>query len=159
MANVQIRAPSVMTPGQLEAEVERCTREDGTIGLVAVCGVCHRAAERKRQYACPVHVLRRRARNTRLDKAAKFARGECECDEKCHRRVTAENVDTFEWDHLVQSFDDSGYHKVGTLVRRGASTVACDRERAKCRLLYVKCHRRHTAEQIRRAARRRAEQA
>ena len=158
--NAQIRTPSLMTPAQLQAEVKRCTRKDGTIGLVALCSVCHRKAERPVRYACHKHVLRAIARNRRLDSAAKIARGACECgNETCHRRVTAEDVAQFEWDHLVQSFDDPGYHKVGYLVSRGAPTAVCDRERAKCRLLYFKCHRRHTAEQNCQAARRRAEQA
>jgi hypothetical protein len=128
--------------------VKRCTREDGTIGLVSVCGICHRKAGRKTQYLSS-ESKRYMARNRRLDNAAKVARGECECDEKCHRPVTAKTVDLFEWDHLVQSFDDAGYRSVSALVGGAASAARCERERAKCRLLYVKCHRDHTAKQRR----------
>jgi hypothetical protein len=134
----------------------RCTREDGTIGLVSVCVACHRQERRKIQHKSPKRRLRTIARNRRLDNAAKIARGECECDEKCHRPVTAKNVDMFEWDHLVQSFNDPDYRAVGSLVSKGASSANCERERAKCRLLYFQCHRRHSGEQIRAAARRRA---
>jgi hypothetical protein len=90
------------------------------------------------------------ARSRALDTTAKLARGECECDdEQCHRVVTAETVGMFEWDHLVQSFDDPNYIKVSSLVGNGASAARCDRERAKCRLLYIECHRAHSAEQKR----------
>jgi len=154
---VQIRIPSALTPAQLEAEVKRCTRDDGTIGLVALCLTCHREADAKKgKYRCPKRQQRYIARNRRLDKAAKIARGECECDEKCHRPVTEEDVQMLEWDHLVQSFNDPGYRCVGLLVSSGASTAACDKERSKCRLLHARCHRRHSAEQTQQAARRRA---
>jgi hypothetical protein len=135
---------------QLKAEVSRCTREDGTIGLASVCGVCHHQAGRKRHWSSPKQLLRAIARNRALDSAAKVARGECECDdESCHRPVTAENVGEFEWDHFVQSFDDPGYRGVGVLVSIGASAARCDRERANCRLLYIKCHQAHSGKQRR----------
>jgi hypothetical protein len=164
---MQIRQPSTLTPAQLAAEVKRCTREDGTVGLVSLCLVCHREADRLVSLADESSVsvrnsnyqytLRRRARNRELDKAAKIARVECECDDdKCHRPVTADDADMFEWDHLVQSFEDRDYVPVSCLVGGGQSVAKCDKERSKCRLLYFKCHRKHTAEQVRRAARRRA---
>ena len=90
------------------------------------------------------------ARARSLDIEAKLARGECQCDQKCHRRVTAEDVGFFEWDHIMQSFDDPDYRKVGSLVAQGASAVRCDSERAKCRLLHILCHQRHRGKQIRR---------
>jgi hypothetical protein len=136
-----------MTPLQLEAELTRCTRKDGTIGLVSLCTRCHHKADRKRKYTSSEKTLRARKRNRRLDDAAKIARGECECDEKCHRAVTAEDVDMFEWDHLVQSFDDPDYRTVSSLVHSTCSTARCDRERAKCRLLYIKCHHAHSVKQ------------
>jgi hypothetical protein len=57
----------------------------------------------------------------------------------------------FEWDHLVQSFDDPHYRVVSRLIQ-GCSAKRCDEERAKCRLLHHLCHRAHTAEQVRRRA-------
>jgi hypothetical protein len=145
-AGTTIRAPSNMCPTQLQAEVNRCLREDGTIGLASVCTPCHHQAERKSVYLTPKNHLRSIARNRKLDSAAKLARRECECDdERCHRPVTAEDVEMFEWDHLVQSFDDPGYHKVSALVTSGKSAARCDEERAKCRLLYITCHRLHSA--------------
>jgi hypothetical protein len=147
---VQIRAPSQMTPAQLDAEVERCTRKDGSIGLASVCTPCHREAGHKSPSKSPVGKQRAIRRNRQLDNAAKVARGECECDEECGRRVRAEDVGLFEWDHLVQSFDDPGYRTVSYLVTTGKSAVRCEEERAKCRLLYFKCHRLHTGEQQRR---------
>jgi hypothetical protein len=74
------------------------------------------------------------------DVAAKLARGHCECDEQCHRAATADDVAQFEWDHLDQSFDDPEYRPVSALVGNGYPAERCDRERAKCRLLYFKCH-------------------
>jgi hypothetical protein len=55
----------------------------------------------------------------------------------------------FEWDHLHQSFDDPGYRLVSNLVQSGASVQRCDKERKKCRLLHVVCHRAHSAQQMR----------
>jgi hypothetical protein len=100
------------------------------------------------------------ARNRELDNAAKVARSECECDDE-HGRVpvTLETVDLFEWDHLVQSFDDPVYRTVSALVGGGVSAERCDEERAKCRLLYIECHQAHSAKQTsERAAWRRAQQ-
>ena len=111
---------------QLVAEVKSCTREDGTIGLVSVCKPCHRRAECKHPTEYKTPGLQQRAERN------------------------AENVESFEWDHLVQSFDDpddQGVTGVGGLVNRGAALSTCDRERAKCRLLYDECHARHTAQQ------------
>ena len=138
-----------MAPAQLVAELKRCTREDGTIGLVSVCKPCHRRAERKHPTEYKTPGLQQRAeRNRKLDTAAKLAHGECECgDDNCHHLVTTENVESFEWDHLVQSFDDPDDQGVGGLVSRGAAPSTCDRERAKWRLLYDECHARHTAQQ------------
>ena len=119
---LQIRSPSQMSPSHLQAEVRRCTREDGTIGLVSVCHPCHQQAERRYRLSTstkpssrPPLVRRTVARNRSLDIAAKMERAECQCDQRCHRRVTADNVGMFEWDHLVQSFDDADYHSVSTI--------------------------------------------
>jgi hypothetical protein len=151
-ASAGIRQPSNLTRAQLRAEVKRCTREDGTKGLVAVCLPCHHRAS-KSQCIIPdaTYTTKRRAiaKNKRLDDAAKLACGGCECDEQCCRAVTAEDVYMFEWDHLVQSFNDPSYRAVGHLVNSGRSVATCDRERAKCRLLYFQCHHRHSAEQYR----------
>jgi hypothetical protein len=142
-AGTGIMAPSAMTANQLEEEVKRCTRMDGTIGLVSLCLKCHKQAHLTRQGSSNASPNSQRsiARNKRLDKAAKLARGECECDAGCQRKVTEEDIDLFEWDHLVQSFDDPSYRRVGSLVTSGRSVAVCDRERAKCRLLYYECHR------------------
>ena len=137
----------------------RCTRKDGSIGLVSVCGPCHTAAAERLVKPRSYSEKHRRAvaRNKRLDKAAKLARGACECDDRCGRRVRARHVGMFEWDHFVQSFDDPRYQKVGHLASSNSSAARCDEERAKCRLLYISCHRRHSAEQTRqRRAQRRA---
>ena len=137
--------------------MKRCTRKDGTIGLASVCGICHRSAERKTQYRSRETSQRCISRNRRLDSAAKVARGECECDEKCQRSVTAENVDLFEWDHLVQSFVDSGHHAVSVLV--GGDYPLQGATGRESRLVYIKCHQAHTTRQTRqRFAWRRAQQ-
>jgi hypothetical protein len=161
---VQIRAPSTMSPGQLAAEVKRCTMKDGSIGLVSVCVSCHRKAGRKGQHLTRTRRTRKsqsssrtrtrkmqyKDRNKSLDQAAKLARRECECDDQnCHRPVTAENLGLFEWDHRLQSFDDPDYRMVSYLVHTGASAERCDRERAKCRLLHIECHHAHTSKQSR----------
>lgn len=153
---LQIRSPSQMSPSHLQAEVRRCTREDGTIGLVSVCHPCHQQAERRYRLSTstkpssrPPLVRRTVARNRSLDFAAKMERAECQCDQQCHRRVTAESVGMFEWDHLVQSFDDADYHSVSTIVHTGCSTARYEEEIAKCRLLHVICHRRRSIEQRR----------
>ena len=144
-----------MTPARLQAEVRRCTREDGTIGLASVCNPCHFRAGSK-HYKIQTKMMRSAARNRKLDNAAKLARGRCECDdETCRRPVTKEDVASFEWDHFVQSFDDPDYHLVGALVSSGKSVLRCDQEREKCRLMYIECHRRHSADQ---RHRRRAQQ-
>jgi hypothetical protein len=146
----QIRPPSDMTPTALKAEVRRCTRADDSVGLASVCSVCHHEAGRAgRQSWQQARTVRAIARSTARDIAAKLARGECECDdEQCHRAITADDVGLFEWDHLVQSFDDPDYKPVSSLVDNGHAAERCDRERAKCRLLYFQCHRAHTAMQI-----------
>ena len=94
-------------------------------------------------------------KNRVADNAAKLGRGHCECDGLCGRIVTEENQTEFEWDHLVQSFDDPKYVPVSTLIGRGSRFERCEEERRKCRLLYNKCHRLHSSEQShsRRAAR------
>jgi hypothetical protein len=143
---LQIRHPSGLTAPELAAEVKRCTREDGSIGLVSVCAACHHQKAR-RQCTSSERWMKAMARNKILDIAAKLARGECECDDECHRPVTEEDVDLFEWDHLVQSFDDPSYRRVSRLVNSASSTARCNRERAKCRLLYVKCHYAHSVKQ------------
>ena len=145
-AGTGIHRPSQLSPRQLEEEVKRCTRKDGTTGLVSLCLKCHKQAHRPRHRSSSRHV-RIIARNKRLDKEAKLARGECECDARCQHKVTEEDVDLFEWDHLVQSYDDVTYRRLGTLATNTSSVAACDRERAKCRLLYFKCHREHSTRQ------------
>ena len=145
-AGTGITMPASMTPPQLAAEVKRCTREDGTIGLVSVCLVCHYQAKHTGQRSTQ-YFQKSVTRNRRLDLAAKLIRGECECDEKCERAVTAQDADMFEWDHLVQACNDPSYRVVGNLVSSGASAARCERERAKCRLLYFQCHRRHSKKQ------------
>ena len=144
-----IRAPNRMSPTALLAEVKRCTRVDGSIGLVSLCGPCHRQAHRDAQtvFRPDRHSHSKRGRWRRAaNDAAKLARGRCECDDKCNRPVTVSELGMFEWDHLVQSFDDPTYRSVGSLVH-SASVERTDRERAKCRLLYVVCHRLHTGRQ------------
>jgi hypothetical protein len=157
---LQIRSPCTLKPDRLAAEIERCTREDGTVGLASVCGICHRKAARKTQYLSSEKNQKAIARNRELDSAAKVARGKCECDdEHCRLPVTEKTVDLFEWDHLVQSFDDPDYRTVSALVGGGVSAERCDKERTKCRLLYIECHQAHSAKQTsERAAWRRAQQ-
>jgi hypothetical protein len=132
------------------------------MGLVALCGPCHREEERGDR---PIHASvssscrSRILKNREADDAAKLARGHCECDENCHRPVTMKDVGMFEWDHLMQSFKDTDYHMVSELVNNGAAPERCDRERAKCRLLYILCHRHHTARQTSMRAQHRAQHA
>ena len=165
-AGTNIRAPSLLSPKALAAEVKRCTRADGSVGLVALCVSCHREAGLKlRRSARPTSFassrpwyLRSLERNKAADDAAKIARGQCECDDRCGRRVTLKSVGQFEWDHLVQSFHDPEYHRVSALVHGCCSLARCDNERKKCRLLFITCHQQHSGEQHRQAAKRRAEE-
>ena len=145
--NGNIRPPSVMRPKALRAEVLRCTREDGTIGLASLCNQCHFEAER--QLRDPFLEKRsRHERNIKADVAAKLARGKCQCDSDCGVSVTRENLEEFEWDHLVQKPDDPSYRYMSRLVS-GASLKRCEVERAKCRLLYSLCHKAHSQMQCR----------
>jgi hypothetical protein len=155
-----IRPPSQMSPAVLDAEIRRCTRKDASIGLVSLCFQCHCKAGRKLRFNGPSRpcIRRRQLRNRIADEAAKVARGQCECDDRCGRLITLENTSEFEWDHLVQSFDDPEYRQVGALVKRTASLARCDMERRKCRVLYITCHHRHTGVQRRQWCQRRAEQ-
>ena len=148
-----IRAPSSMTPPVLAGEIRRCTKSDGTVGLISLCNTCHREAHRRRRAQTKPQPSR--VRNIAADDAAKLQRGKCECDGQCGRAVTTENVREFEWDHLVQSFDDPDYQVVNTLVVSGYPLERCERERNKCRLLYHACHRSHSAVQHQRRCRER----
>ena len=124
---VQVCTPSAMRPPALAAEVARCTRADGSIGLASLCSICHRDADRSEILSRTTTLLKvaKRRRNIRLDVAAKIARGECECnDESCHRVVTTADVGMLEWDHVVQSFDNPHYRAVSWLVSNGASPRA-----------------------------------
>jgi hypothetical protein len=164
-AGTNIRAPSLLSPAGLAAEVKRCTRADGSVGLVALCASCHREAGLSLKRSAPSSfwssrpwLLRSLERNRAADDAAKVARGQCECDDKCGRLVTLKNVGQFEWDHLVQSFDDPEYHRVSALVNSYSTLERCDNERKKCRLLFITCHQQHSGRQHRQAAERRAEE-
>jgi hypothetical protein len=142
------RPPSHMSSAELEIEVKRCTRKDGSIGLVSVCNQCHLEADGKGQSTVKSLSFRSRVdRNRRADDTAKLARGHCECDDHCGLLVTTDNLGDFEWDHRVQSFDDAEYHLVSQLVATACSLASCDKERKKCRLLYIECHRRHSIRQ------------
>ena len=157
-AATAIPAPCHMTPPQLRAEVKRCTRKDGSVGLVSLCNQCHHeAGRRRRAQSTPSRWARSRSavyqrsatmRNRQVDDAAKLARLHCECGHDCSNVVTLENLREFEWDHLVQKPDDPDYHHVSTLVSGGKAPWRCDRERAKCRLLHHKCHSQHSAQQL-----------
>lgn len=139
-----------MTPAQLETEVLRCTRNDGSIGLASLCNTCHHEVRSQQYRNQPSWHRSRVERARKADNAAKLGRGRCECDGECGRLVTMENLSEFVWDHLIQSFDDPDYRPVSLLVSAGAKPERCDMERKKCRLLYNKCHLLHTAEQNRR---------
>ena len=140
-----IRMPSGMRPKALRAEIIRCTREDGTIGLASLCNQCHFEADRQFREPSKYFLKKRprHERNIKADTAAKLARGKCQCDNDCGVLVTLENLQEFEWDHLVQEPDDPNYRCVSRLVAV-ASLKRCVEERAKCRLLYSLCHKAHT---------------
>ena len=150
-----IRAPSNMRPNELKAEIRRCTRKDGSIGLVSLCSTCHFEAHRQhrpkfRRVSTRTRQRRiakqaRAVRNRTVDNAAKLQISECECDARCGRVVTQDNVTEFEWDHRVQSFDDPEYIGMARLIQGGVSLARCEKERKKCRLLYRKCHELHSA--------------
>ena len=105
-AGTNIRAPSLLSPTGLAAEVERCTR----------AGRFHWS----RRCVCPVSLQSREdslhvllapllpqsllsltgncgllKRNKEADDAAKIARGQCECDDRCGRLVTLESAGQF----------------------------------------------------------------
>jgi hypothetical protein len=149
--NGNIRAPSEMRPRALKAEIVRCTRENGTIGLASLCNQCHYEAERRFRKSSRLSLMNRSRyeRNIKADIAAKLARGKCQCDHDCGVLVTLQNLQEFEWDHLVQKPDDPSYRCVSRLVA-AASLKRCEEERIKCRLLYSLCHKAHTQMQRRR---------
>jgi len=153
-AGTGLPVPRKMSATALAREVERCTRADGSIGLVALCKTCHADADQqvrqaKRLQSTVDTTLTRKQRSRAADNQAKLQRGHCECDAGCGRVVTANNLREFEWDHLTQKADDPDYHVVSDLVSQGYPFERCEQERQKCNLLFHCCHSKRTVGQMR----------
>ena len=105
-AATNIPAPCHMTPARLTTEVKRCTRKNGSVGLVSLCDQCHQEeGRRRRAQSTPSRWARSRSavqqrsattRNRKLDDAAKLTRLHCECGKGCSHVVTLENLREFE---------------------------------------------------------------
>ena len=85
----------------------------------------------------------RRERNREYVIREKLAVGRCECG-SCDHRVTIESHELFHFDHIDPSTKVAGLSK---MANNGGPLAGVIAERAKCRLLYHKCHNKRTAEQ------------
>ena len=154
-AGARLRTPRSMSATALAREVERCSRADGSIGLVALCKTCHADADGRVRLAKRPHsntegpTLTRKQRCRAADNQAKLQRGQCECEAGCARVVTVNNLREFEWDHLTQRAVDPDYRVVSDLVGGGYPLERCEQERQKCKLLFHSCHHQRTVAQMR----------
>ena len=150
-----VPVPRYMSSTALAREVERCTRADGSIGLVALCKTCHADADKQVRQAKRMQsntegpTLTRKQRCRAADNQAKLQRGHCECEAGCGRVVTVNNLREFEWDHLTQRAEDPDYRVVSDLVSGGYPLERCEQERQKCKLLFHSCHHQRTVAQMR----------
>jgi hypothetical protein len=97
----------------------------------------------------PAHARNRRfnqiarERNREYLLREKLAVGRCECGD-CDHRVTIESHELFHFDHIDPSTKVGG---LSWLANQGVPLERLVSERAKCKLLYYKCHKKRTAKQ------------
>jgi hypothetical protein len=122
-------------PEALKEELAKCQ---------PLCAPCHRIKSKKERNAWTRPCILRR-RNIINDE--KLRVGACECG--CGRKVTPENVITFDWAHNDRSTKTI---EISQLVKRSDEYFQKQwpLERAKCRLLHSICHKAETAEENKR---------
>ena len=114
-----------------------------------LCRSCHRIKSKKERNAwTQPQILRRQ----KIVNDEKLRVGTCECGGAwgvCDRKVTPENVQTFDWAHKDRS--TKTIH-ISTLVKKSEAYFQSQWpiERAKCRLLHCLCHKAETAEENKR---------
>lgn len=109
-----------------------------------LCRPCHRIkSKRERGVQIQPYILRRR----KIVNDEKLRVGACECG--CGRKVTPENVCTFDWAHKDRA---TWTIQISQLVYKSEAYFQKQWpfERAKCRLLHSICHKAETAEENKR---------
>ena len=122
-------------PEALKRELAKCQ---------PLCKACHRIKSKKeRGVQTEPRILRRR----KIVNDEKLRVGACECG--CERKVTPENVQTFDWAHKDRA---TWTIQISTLVYKTEAYFQKQWpiERAKCRLLHSICHKAETAEENKR---------
>ena len=114
-----------------------------------LCAPCHRIKSKKERNAWTTPcILRRR----KIVNDEKIRVGACECGGAwgvCDRKVTPENVQTFDWAHKDRA---TWTIQISQLVLKSEAYFQKQWpiERAKCRLLHSICHKAETAEENKR---------
>lgn len=127
-------------PEALKEELAKCQ---------PLCQPCHRIKSKKERNAWTTPcILRRR----KIVNDEKLRVGVCECGGAwgvCGRKVTPENVQTFEWAHKDRA---AWTIQISQLVYKTEAYFQSQwpLERAKCRLLHCICHTAETAEENKR---------
>lgn len=122
-------------PEALKEELAKCQ---------PLCAPCHRIKSKKERGVqtaqCPL-------RRQKIINDEKLRVGACECG--CGRKVTPENVQTFDWAHKDRATWTS---RISQLVYKTEEYFQKQwpLERAKCRLLHSICHKAETAEENKR---------
>ena len=109
-----------------------------------LCAPCHRIkSKRERGVQTQPSILRRR----KIINDEKLRVGACECG--CGRKVTLENVCTFDWAHKDRA---TWTIHISQLVNKSEAYFQSQwpLERAKCRLLHTICHKAETTEENKR---------
>ena len=122
-------------PEALKEELAKCQ---------PLCAPCHRIKSKKERNATTrPYILRRR----KIVNDEKLFVGACECG--CDRKVTPENVQTFDWAHKDRA---TWTIHISTLAKKSEAYFQSQWpiERAKCRLLHNICHKAETAEENKR---------
>ena len=132
--------PSNGGPEALKRELAKCQ---------PLCLSCHRIKSKKERNTTqnPIRIRRQNIIN-----AEKLRVGACECGGAwgvCGRKVTPENVQTFDWAHKDRAIWTI---QISKLVYKSEAYFQKQwpLERAKCRLLHSICHKAETAEENKR---------
>ena len=122
-------------PEALKEELAKCQ---------PLCAPCHRIKSKKERNATTIPGILRRQK---IVNDEKLRVGACECG--CGRKVTPENVQTFDWAHKDRATWTS---RISQLVYKTEEYFQKQwpLERAKCRLLHSICHKAETAEENKR---------
>lgn len=122
-------------PEALKRELAKCQ---------PLCRSCHRIKSKKERgaWTTPCRIRRQKIVNDE-----KLRVGACECG--CDRKVTPENVQTFDWAHKDRATKTI---RISQLVLKSEAYFQKQWpiERAKCRLLHCLCHKAETAEENKR---------